>query len=60
MNRKKAILLIAAIQAVLLAILMVLFFTGAIKIETFTVSVIVIAIIEFGVIAIAFRKLPPM
>ncbi len=60
MNRKKAFLLLVALQSFLLAIVLVLYISGTIKITTFIASVIAISVIVSGAIIVAFRKLPPM
>ncbi len=57
MNRKKAILLISAVQAFLTAMIIVLFLTGAIKIATFVTLVIVIGLVATVSIVLAFHKL---
>ncbi len=60
MNRKKAIVMAAGLEACLLAIFMVLYINGTIKMTTFAIGVGTLAVIMSAVIFIIIRKLPPM
>ncbi len=57
MNRKKAILMAAGLEACLLAILTVLYVSGTIKMTTFAIGVCTIAVIMSAVMFIIIRKL---
>ncbi len=60
MNRKKALLLISALEALLLAIAVVLYTAGSINLSAFIAIVVVVGVIASALIVVAFRKLPPM
>ena len=60
MNRKKALLLISALEALLLAIAVVLYTAGSINLSAFIAIVVVVGVIASALIGVAFRKLPPM
>ena len=60
MNRKKALLLLSAIQAFLLAMFVVLFVNKAIGLTAFVACVATIGVVFSALIVVAFRKLPPM
>ncbi len=60
MNRKKAILMAAGLEACLLAILVVLYVSGTIKMMTFAIGICTIAVIMSAVMFMIIRKLPPM
>ena len=60
MNRKKAILLLSAIQAFLLAMFVVLFVNKAISLTVFVAVVITIGAVFSALTVVAIRKLPPM
>ena len=60
MNRKKAILLLSAIQFFLLALFVVLFVNKAISLTAFVAVVVTIGIVFSALTFVAIRKLPPM
>ncbi len=60
MNRKKAILLLALIQGLLLGVMCALFVAGTVKPLTFAVIIAVLGVAMSAVFVIVFRKLPPM
>ena len=60
MNRKKALLLIAALQTAVLAMLMVLFLSHTIKLNTYIITVIVEGIVFIAITFLIIRKFPPM
>ncbi len=60
MNRKKALLLITALQTALLVMLIVLFTSHAIKLTTFVAGVLVVGVVFSVITILAIRKLPPM
>ncbi len=60
MNRKKALLLISALEALLLAIAVVLYTAGSINLSAFIAILVVVGVIASALIVVAFRKLPPM
>lgn len=60
MNRKKALLLISAIEFLLLAIICVLFVEGVIKLATFIAIALVLGVVSSAAIIVIVRKLPPM
>ena len=60
MNRKKAILLLSAIQFFLLALFVVLFVNKAISLTAFVAVVVTIGIVFSALTFVAVRKLPPM
>lgn len=60
MNRKKAILLLSAIQFFLLALFVVLFVNKAINLTAFIAVVVTIGVVFSALIVVAIRKLPPM
>ncbi len=60
MNRKKAILLLSAIQFFLLALFVVLFVNKAISLTAFVAVVVTIGIVFSALTVVAVRKLPPM
>ena len=60
MNRKKALLLISALEALLLAIAVVLYTAGSINLSAFIAILVVVGVIASALIVVAFCKLPPM
>ena len=60
MNRKKALMLIMAVQMILLLILVALFVTGIMNVTAFVFTVLVVGIVSTAATVIAMRKLPPM
>ena len=60
MNRKKALLIIMAVQMMLLAIIVALFVSGVIKIAVFIPVILVVGVVCSSATVIAIRKLPPM
>jgi len=60
MNRKKALLLLSLIQAVLLAMFVALFVNKAIGLTAFAACVVTIGVVFSALIVAAVRKLPPM
>jgi len=60
MNRKKALLLITALQTAILLMLMVLFTSHAISLTVFIALAVVIGVIFSTVTILIVRKLPPM
>ena len=60
MNRKKALLIIMAIQMMLLAIVVALFVSGFMNVTAFVAIVVVVGIVSTAATVIATRKLPPM
>ena len=60
MNRKKALMLIMAIQMILLLILVALFVAGVMNVTAFVFNVLVVGIISTAATVMAVRKLPPM
>ena len=60
MNRKKALMLIMAIQMILLLILVALFVTGIMNVTAFAFTVLVVGIVSTAATVMAVRKLPPM
>ena len=60
MNRKKALLLISAIEFLLLAIICVLFVEGVIMLATFIAIALVLGVVSSAAIIVIVRKLPPM
>ncbi len=60
MNRKKALLIIIALQMMLIAIIVVLFVSGVIKIAVFIPIILVVGLVSTAATIIAVRTLPPM
>lgn len=60
MNRKKAMLIISAIEVCLLTTSVVLFLSDIIRPVTFAVLLGVIGLVSSTIIVVALRKLPPM
>ncbi len=60
MNRKKAILLLALIQGLLLGVMCALFASGIVKPLTFTIIIAVLSVVFSALFVIVIRKLPPM
>ena len=60
MNRKKALLIIWVLQMMILALLVVLFVSGVIKVSVFIPIILVIAVVFSAATVFAVRKLPPM
>jgi len=60
MNRKKALLLITALQTAILLMLMVLFTSHAISLTVFIALAVVIGVIFSTVTILIVRKLTPM
>ena len=60
MNRKKALIIIMAIQMMLLAILMALFVSGVMNVTAFVVIVAAVGILSTAATVIAVRKFPTM
>jgi hypothetical protein len=60
MNRKKALLLITAFELMLMAMLVVLFFSGVLSVIPFIITVLIVGIISSTFTVLAVRKLPPM
>ena len=60
MNRRKAIVLIGGIEAFLIGMMLVLYFSGAVKVLTFTVLLVIVGLLSSVAILLAIRKLPPM
>ena len=60
MNRKKALILIMALQFMLLAMLIVLFTSHFMSVTAFTFSILTVGIICTIATLLAVRKLPPM
>ncbi|MCR5469614.1 MAG: hypothetical protein K6F22_01595 [Prevotella sp.] len=59
-NRKKAILMAAGLEACLLAIFVVLFVSGTIKMMTFVIGLCAVSVIMSAAMFMIIRKLPPM
>jgi hypothetical protein len=60
MNKKKALMLIMAIQMILLLIQVALFVSGIMNITAFVFTVLVVGIVCMAATIMAVRKLPPM
>ena len=60
MNRKKALLLITAFELMLMAMLLVLFFSGVLSVIPFIITVLIVGIVSSSFTVLAVRKLPPM
>lgn len=60
MNRKKALILIMAIQMILLIIPVALFVAGVMNVTAFVFTVLVVGIVSTASTVIALRKFPPM
>ena len=60
MNRKKALLLITAVELMLMAMLLVLFFSGVLSVIPFIITVLIVGIVSSSFTVLAVRKLPPM
>ena len=60
MNRKKALMLIMAVQMILLLILVALFVSGIMNVTAFVFTVLVVGIVSAAATVMAVRKLPPM
>ena len=60
MNRKKALLLIVAFELMLMAMLLVLFFSGVLSVIPFIITVLIVGIVSSSFTVLAVRKLPPM
>ena len=60
MNKKKALMLIMAIQMILLLILVALFVSGIMNVTAFVFTVLVVGIVSAAATVMAVRKLPPM
>ena len=58
MNRKKALLIIMALQMMIIAFIAALFVSGAIKVAVFIPIILVVAVVFSAVTIIAVRKLP--
>ncbi len=60
MNRKKAIVMAAGLEACLLTIFLVLYMSGTIKMMTFVIGLCAVSVIMSAAMFIIIRKLPPM
>lgn len=60
MYRRKAIVLIAGIEAFLIGMIIMLFLSGAVKVLTFAVLVVIVGLLSSVALLLAIRKLPPM
>ena len=60
MNRKKALLLITAFELMLMAMLLVLFFSDVLSVIPFIITVLIVGIVSSSFTVLAVRKLPPM
>ena len=60
MNRKKALLLILAFELMLMAMLVVLYFSGVMSDTPFIITVLIVGIVSSTFTVLAVRKLPPM
>ena len=60
MNRKKALLLIVAFELMLMAMLVVLYFSGVMSDTPFIITVLIVGIVSSIFTVLAVRKLPPM
>ncbi len=60
MNRKKAILMLALIEGLLIGVMCTLFATGILKQLTFTILLAVLCVVFSALFVIVIRKLPPM
>ena len=59
MNRKKAILMVAALESFLLAMLLVLFFSGALGLHAFLIAAIALGFVSTGVMFVVFKNTEP-
>lgn len=60
MNRRKAIVLITGIQALLIGMALALYLSGVVKILTFAVLVLIVGGVSSALMLLVIRKLPPM
>ena len=60
MNRKKALLLIVAFELMLMAMLVVLYFSGVMSVTPFIITVLIVGIVSSTFTVLAVRKSPPM
>ncbi len=60
MNRKKALILIMALQFMLLAMLIVLFTSHVMSVSAFASAIIIVGVVCTIATLLAIRKLPPM
>lgn len=60
MNRKKALMLIMAIQMILLPILVALFVSGIMNVTAFVFIIVTVGVVCSAATVIVVRKLPPM
>jgi uncharacterized membrane protein len=60
MNRKKALILIMALQFMLLAMLIVLFISHVMSVSAFASAIIIVGVVCTIATLLAVRKLPPM
>jgi len=60
MNRKKALILIMALQFMLLAMLTVLFTSHVMSVSAFVPTIIIVGVVCTAATILAVRKLPPM
>ena len=59
MNRKKGILLAAVVETLVLAILVLLFFTGSISLNLFIVLAVMAGILSSAAMLVIFRNTEP-
>jgi hypothetical protein len=59
MNRKKGILLAAVVETLVLAILVLLFFTGSISLNLFIVLAVMAGILSSAAMFVIFRNTEP-
>ena len=60
MNRKKALILIMALQFMLLGMLTVLFISHTMSVSAFVLTILIVGVVCTAATILAIRKLPPM
>jgi hypothetical protein len=60
LNRKKAILFIAMLEALFFGIMVMLYLHGVMKMMTFVITIVTVSLIVNVLLIVAVRKLPPM